>query len=59
MKLHKEQCLSPSVAIFKRNLAKLTFSRFYVTLNNCVYVWLCRVFYCDVSGRLLLLLLIN
>jgi len=35
---------------------------FYVTLNMCVYVCiciLCRVFYCDVSGRLVLSLLIN
>jgi len=34
--------LSPSVAVFKRNLAKLTFSSFYVTLNNmclCVFMY--------------------
>jgi len=29
--------LGPSVAGFKRNLAKLTFSTFYVTLNNNVF----------------------
>ena len=34
--------LSPSVAVFKRNLAKLTSSSFYVTLNNmclCVFMY--------------------
>ena len=34
--------LSPSVAVFKRNLAKLTFSSFYVTFNNmclCVFMY--------------------
>jgi len=55
--------LSPSVAVFKRNLAKLTFSSFYVTVNNmclCVFTYfmLC-ILYCSVSGRLVLLLLIN
>jgi len=55
--------LSPSVAVFKRNLAKLRFSSFFtLLLIICVYVCLCilcRVFYCDVSGRLVLSLLIH
>jgi len=32
--LHVAVVLSPSVAVFKRKLAKFTFSSFYVTLNN-------------------------
>ena len=55
--------LSPSVAVFKRNLAKLTFSSFYVTVNNmclCVFTYfMLYILYCNVSGRLVLLLLIN
>jgi len=54
---------SPSVTVFKRNLAKLTFSSFLTLfLTICVYVCLCILccaFYCDVSGRLVLLFLIN
>jgi len=55
--------LSPSVAVFKRNLAKLRFNSFFtLLLIICVYACiciLCRVFYCDVSGRLVLSHLIN
>jgi len=46
------------VSVFKRNLAKLRFSSFVaLLLIICAYVGLCilcRVFYCDVSGRLVL-----
>jgi len=55
--------LSSSVAVFKRNLAKFTFSSFLTLfLTICVYVCLCIlccVFYCDVSGRLVLLIAFN
>ena len=42
---------SPSVAVFKRNLAKFTFSSFYVILNNmciCVFMYfmLCILLRC-------------
>jgi len=55
--------LSPSIAIFKRNLAKLRFNSFYVTHTHmclCVFIYFMScILYCDVSGRLVLSLLIN
>jgi len=58
--------LSPSVTVFKRNLAKLTFSSFTLLLIIIfIHVYYrptiiaCHAFYCEVSGRLVLLLLIN
>jgi len=58
--------LSPSVTVFKRNLAKLTFSSFTLLLIIIfIHVYYrptiiaCHAFYCEVSSRLVLLLLIN
>jgi len=53
--------LSPSVAVFKRNLAKFRFISFFTLLIIiCVFIYFMScILYCDVIGRLVLWLLIN
>ena len=58
--LYPQQSFLPQVWLFLNEIQPSWRPvAFYVTLNNTCLCILCHVFYCDVSGCLVLLLLIN